>query len=186
MTYKLIEWTKELDLTEFYKDAEHRGFYNNSSQKMLVDCFLNEKKWNVWILYYNDIPVGSVAAHSFDEVMGVNTYRIAARTCVFSDKIPINTIRTRNQILTHQNITAQFLIPVCLEWVPNNARVFITSNENSVGTQRLVHRIFCPALEDTGQMKKIKEVFYRGTTQTIWELYKDNFLKELNKLPRWK
>lgn len=183
--YKLIPWTEELDLSQFYQDARVRGFDNNSSQKMLVDCFRKEKKWNTWILYYNNNAVGSVAAHSFDDVMGENTYRIAARTCVFTDKLPFNSLRTRNQIITHQHVTSQFLIPVCLEWVPRNSRVFITSNENDSGTQRLVHKIFCPAMEKSQQMKKIKTVFYRGTNQTVWELFSDKFYEELNKNPRW-
>lgn len=186
MTYKIVPWSKDLDLEDFYKNAEMRGFYNNSSQKMLVDCFQKESMWNVWILYFNEEPIGSVAAHSFDDVMGENSFRIAARTCVFSDKLPLSTLRTVNQIITHQNVTAQFLIPVCLDWVPSNSRVFITSNESAVGTQKLVHRIFCPALEKTGQMKKVKDVFYRGTQQTVWELYPTVFLAELNKHQRWK
>ena len=88
MTYKIIPWSETLDLEAFYKQAEARGFANNSSQKALVDCFKNEREKQVWILFYKDVAVGSVAAHSFDEIMGPNTYRIAARTCVFTDMLP--------------------------------------------------------------------------------------------------
>jgi hypothetical protein len=183
--YKIIPWSEDLDLSSFYIEAEKRKYKNNASKKMLVDSFKNEKEWQVWILYYKDDPVGSVAAHSFDDVMGENSYRIAARTCVFTDKLPANTLRTRNQIVTHQHITGQFLIPVCIEWAPKGSRLFITSNENEVGTQRLVHRIFGPAMEATGQMKKIKDTFYRGTNQTVWELFSDKFYEELNKSPKW-
>lgn len=185
MTFKIVEWNSNIDLSDFYKGADERGFHNNSSQRMLIESFKNEKKWNVWILYHNGEAIGSVAAHSFDDIMGENTYRIAARTCVFSDKLDMKSLRTRNQIITHQNVTSQFLIPACLDWVPKDARTFITSNESEIGTQRLVHKIFCPAMESTGQMKRIKEVFYRGTEQTVWELYPEKFNKELNKFPRW-
>jgi hypothetical protein len=182
--FKIVSWSKELDLTEFYATAEAKGFTNNSSQKMLVDSLAKEKSWAVWILYYYEKAVGSVAAHSFPE-MGENAYRIAARTCVFSDHIPIPSIRTRNQIVTHQHVTSQFLIPVCIEWTPPWANLYITSNENSVGTQRLVHNIFAPAMEATGQMKRIKEINYRGTKQTVWELFPKRFLEELERNPRW-
>lgn len=193
--FKIIKWNESLDLDDFYKNADARGFKNNASQKMLIDSFRNEREKQVWILYYNDIAVGSVAAHTFDE-MGENSYRVAARTCVFSDLLPesikrnddtllINGLRTVNQIVTHQNVTSQFLIPTCLEWVPKNSRMFITSNENDAGTQRLVHRIFCPAMEKTGQMKRIKDIFYRGTDQTVWEIFPEKFYEELNKYPRW-
>jgi hypothetical protein len=182
--YKIIPWTEDLDLTEFYATAEQKGFVNNASQKMLVDSLAKEKEWCVWILYYNHKAIGSVGAHSFPE-MGDNAYRIAARTCVFSDQIPTPSIRTRNQIVTHQHVTAQFLIPTCIEWCPPWADLYITSNENSAGTQRLVHNIFGPAMEQTGQMKRIKDILYRGTTQTVWQLYAAKFLEELNKYHRW-
>jgi hypothetical protein len=183
--YKIIPWTPDLDLTEFYAEADRRGFVNNASQHAMIDCFRNEKSWQVWILYYNDLPVGSVAAHSFDEVMGEDSYRICARTCVFSDRLPLDTLRTRNQIVTHQHVTSQFLIPACITWAPNWDKLYITSNENTAGTQRLVHNIFGPAMEATGQMKRIKDVDYRGVTQTIWQLFPDRFLEELTKHPRW-
>jgi hypothetical protein len=182
--YKIIPWTEDLDLTEFYATAAAKGFSNNASQKMLVDSLAKEKQWGVWILYYNDKAIGSVAAHSFPE-MGDNAYRIAARTCVFTDMIPTSSLRTRNQIVTHQHVTSQFLIPVCIKWAPAQAKLYITSNESSVGTQRLVHNIFGPAMEHTGQMKKIKEMNYRGTLQTIWQLYPEKFLEELAKYKRW-
>ena len=182
--YKIIPWSADLDLLDFYKQAEEKGFVNNSSQQAMVDCFRKENKWQVWVLYYNDLAVGSVAAHSFPE-MGNDAYRIAARTCVFTHLLPTNTLRTKNQIVTHQHVTSQFLIPACIEWVPKGSRMYITSNENDAGTQRLVHRIFGPAMEATGQMKRIKDIFYRGTNQTVWELFPDKFYEQLNKYPRW-
>ena len=36
--YKIVSWSEDLDLTEFYAEAERRGFANNSSQKAMVDC----------------------------------------------------------------------------------------------------------------------------------------------------
>lgn len=182
--YKIIQWNKDLNLEEFYLEASKRGFKNNSSQRAMIDCFQNEKEWCAWILYYNSRAVGSVAAHTFEE-MGTNSYRIAARTCVLTGMLPVNTLRTKNQIVTHQHITSQFLIPACIEWAPKDSNLYITSNEDEVGTQRLVHRIFGPAMEKTGQMKHIKQMFYRGTNQSIWQLFPDKFLEELNKYPKW-
>lgn len=182
--YKIIPWSENLNLEDFYQEAATRGFVNNASRKMLVDCFRKEKEWQVWILYFNNQAVGSVAAHSFDE-MGPNSYRIAARTCVFTDKLPLNTLRTVNQIITHQHATSQFLIPTCIEWAPKGSRLYITSNENDAGTQKLVHRIFGPAMERSGQMKRVRDLFYRGTNQTVWEIFPDKFYEELGKYPRW-
>jgi hypothetical protein len=182
--FEIKQWTPDLDLTEFYATAKAKGFENNASQCMLVDSLAKEKHWAVWILYYYNKAVGSVAAHSFPE-MGEDAFRIAARTCVFTDILPMNTLRTRNQIVTHQHVTSQFLIPACIEWAPTGSKLYITSNESSVGTQRLVHRIFGPAMEATGQMTKIAEMTYRGNLQTVWQLFPDKFYKELNKYSRW-
>lgn len=182
--YKIIPWTAELDLTEFYATAAEKGFNNNASQKMLVDSLAKEKEWCVWILYYNNKAIGSVGAHSFPE-MGENAYRIAARTCVFTDHLPHNTLRTANQIVTHQHVTSQFLIPTCITWAPKNSKLYITSNESEIGTQRLVHRIFAPAMVKTGQMSKAKDMLYRGTFQTVWELHANKFLEELGKYTKW-
>lgn len=186
--FNIIPWSENLDLSEFYLEAEKRGFINNSSQKHLVDCFKNERLKQVWILYYNNKAIGSVAAHSFDDVMGENSFRIAARTCVFTDMIDGiygDALRTKSVITKNQNPTAQFLIPACIDWTLPNARLFITSNESQVGTQKRVHNIFGPLMEKEGMMKRIKEVDYRDHLQTVWELFPDKFYEILNRYPRW-
>lgn len=182
--FKIVSWNSALDLSEFYSQAEKRGFTNNSSQKMLIDSLAKENKWNVWILYYKNNAVGSVGAHSFPE-MGKNAFRIAVRTCIFTDMLPYQTLRTKNQIVTHQHITSQYFIPICIDWCPKNTNLYITSNENTVGAQQLVHRIFCPIMEKTGQLSKVCDMIYRGSNQTVWQLHVDKFLHELNKYPRW-
>lgn len=181
-------WSPDLDLKDFYSMASDRGFINNASKQMLVDSLSKEKEWCVWILYCNQRAVGSVGSHSFPE-MGDNAYRIAVRTCVFTDQLSgtySTGLRTKSVITENQNPTAQFLIPVCIEWAPKGSRLFITSNENSVGTQRKVHNIFGPLMEKQGIMKRITEIYYRGHLQTVWEFFPDPFYENLNRRPRWK
>lgn len=185
--YQVIPWSPDLDLTEFYSMAADRGFTNNSTQRMLVDSLAKEKEWCVWILYYNHKAIGSVGAHSFPE-MGDNAYRIAVRTCVFTDQLSGTygaALRTISVITHHQNPTAQFLIPACIDWAPAGANLYISSNESSVGTQRRVHNIFCPAMQRKGIMQSVTNMHYRGTDQTIWQLYPDKFLEDLEKYPKW-
>jgi hypothetical protein len=176
--YKIVQWTPELDLTEFYAEAASRNFTNNSSQQAMIDCFRNEREWAVWILYYKDRAVGSVAAHSIEE-----GYRICARTCVLSDLLPVNTLRTRNQIATHQHITAQFLMPACVAWARDP--MYITSHASDVGTQKLVHSIWGPTLEKTGVLSRAFEKKYRGHKQTFWQLNTAVFLDQLSKVKKW-
>jgi len=177
--YKIVPWTPDLDLTEFYKNCGARGFINNASQQAMIDCFRNEREWCVWILYYNNVAVGSVAAHSIDE-----GYRICARTCVLTELLPTTTLRTRNQIINHQHVTAQFLMPACIEWVGDND-MYITSHPSKVGTQRLVHTIWGPSLERTGVLTRAFEKEYRGHVQTFWKLNTSVFLEQLTKVDKW-
>ena len=182
--YKIVPYSDDLDLEDFYQRAKAKGFENNSSKHMLVDCFKNERESQTWILYYNNLAVGSVAAHSFDE-MGKDCYRIAARTCVLTDDIPTPTLRTRNQIITQQHATGQFLFPACIEWAGKDKNLYITSNKLEGGSQRLVHNIYFPAMVKDGQAELICEMEYRGTWQSIWKLNVKRFYKVLNKYPRW-
>lgn len=182
--FKVIEFSEDLDLEEFYAKAQSRGYTNNVSKFWIKDCFRNEEKYQSWILFYNGKPVGSVAAHSFPE-MGEHAFRIAARTCVLTDEINTHSLRTRNQIITHQHATAQFLIPVCIEWAGPNNDLYITSNELEKGSQQLVHRIYFPSMEKSGQVQKVCKLDYRGAIQTVWKLNVERFYEELNKRPRW-
>lgn len=183
--YRIVPWDPTLDLTYFYKIAGQKGFVNNSSQRMLVDSFNIEREKQVWILYYNDVAIGSVAAHSFDTVMEQNSYRIAVRTCVFTDHLPNQSLRTKSVITDHQNVTAQFLIPTCIKWTGTDKNLYITSNESTVGSQRRVHRTFFPLLEKKGIVKKIKDIEYRGALQTVWQLFPVKFLEDLELYTKW-
>lgn len=184
--FKVVPWSEDLDLTEFYLAAKNRGFVNNSCQKFLVDCFNNEQRKQIWILYKGNQAIGSVAAHSFDDVTGPNTYRICARTCTLAEARPSHgLITTKRLICEHQNLTAQFLIPTCIEWAPKDAKLYITSNNSKEASQRLVHNIYFPTLEKIGTVKKIKDVEYRGHLQTVWQLFPDVFYEQLNRYPRW-
>lgn len=183
--YRIVEWSEDLDLTEFYQEAEIRGFVNNSSQKSMIDCFRNEKLWKAWILYHNDQAVGSVVAHSFDNVMGYGSYRVLARTCTFGSARPNSgLVTTKKLIAEHQNLTDQFLLPACISWTGKD-NIYATSNESTVASQRLVHRYYFPTLEKIGIVERVKEVHYRHTDQTVWKIYGDRFLENLERYPRW-
>jgi hypothetical protein len=108
-------------------------------------------------------------------------YRICARTCILSDLLPLNTLRTRNQIITHQHVTAQYLMPACIEWAPPWEDLYITSHPSEVGTQRLVHTVWGPSLEKTGVLTRAFEREYRGHVQTFWKLNVKVFLDQLSK-----
>jgi hypothetical protein len=183
--HKIVQWTPDLDLDEFYIEASRRGFVNNSSQKAMIDCFHNEREWNAWILYEDDRAIGSVAAHSFDEVIP-NSYRILTRVCTFAEARPSKGLITPKRLVAeHQNLTDQFLLPQCIEWVNNRGRMFATSNVSKEASQRLVHSYYFPTLAKLGIVSKIKEINYRNTDQTVWEIHADKFLENLERYPRW-
>ena len=183
--HKLVEWNENLDLTEFYSEATRRGFVNNSSQKAMIDCFRNEREWNAWILYNGERAVGSVAAHSFDDVMP-GGYRILTRVCTFAEaRKDKGLITPKRLVAEHQNLTDQFLLPQCIDWVNNRGRMFATSNASKEASQRLVHSYYFPTLAKLGIVEKIKDVHYRHTDQTVWEIHADKFFENLYQYPRW-
>ena len=186
MTFSVVDFSEDLDLSEFYSEALRRGYVNNSSQKRMIDCFNNEREFKAWILYNDGKAVGSVAAHSFDDVMGPNSYRICARTCTFTESGPrLGLITARRHCGEHQNLTAQFFMPKCIEWVNGRGDIYITSNDSIEMHQRLVHNIYFPVLLKYGTVDKIRDVLYRGHVQTVWKLNVDVFLKQLNQHERW-
>ena len=196
MDYKIIPYEENLDLANFYQNAKQKGFANNSSKKILIDSISKEREWQVWFLQYKNKIVGSTAAHSFDE-MGENSYRILARTCVFTDELPINNVRTKKQIVEHQSVTPQFFMPACIEWVGlqgkpyggyslDNKKLYITTNENEEGSQKLVHKIWAPMLAKSGCLEYVKDLNYRNTPQSIWRLNPRVFLSQLYKQRLWR
>jgi hypothetical protein len=183
--YEIKKWTEDLDLTDFYAEAERRGFLNNSSQAAMIDCFRNEKEWAVWILYKDNVAVGSVAAHTFD-IMGPNSYRVLARTCTFGNARPNGGLGTTKRLIEeHQNLTDQFLLPTCIEWA-GTENIYCTSHGSNVASQRLVHKHYFPTLEKIGTVTRIKELEYRGHWQTVWKVNVDVLYNQLAKFPRWK
>jgi hypothetical protein len=183
--YKIIEWNTDLDLTEFYRTASEKGFVNNSSQKTMIDCFRNEREMRAWILYQNDKAVGSVVAHTFDDIMGEKSYRVLARTCTFGTARPnAGLITPQRLIAEHQNLTDQFLLPACISWT-GVENIYATSNDSKIASQRLVHRYYFPTLEKLGIVKKVKDIHYRHTDQTLWKIHGDRFLENLKRYPRW-
>ena len=182
--FKVIDYSDDIDLTEFYREAGSRGFVNNSSKKAMIDCFKNEREFKAWLLLKDDKVVGSVCSHSFDDVMGANSYRILARTCVLGEYNPNVGLGTpRRRIAEHQNITDQFLLPACLSWAKGN--VYATSNMSPDAKQRAVHTYYFPTLAKLGIVEKVKEVHYRNTEQTVWQIFPDKFYENLNRYPRF-
>lgn len=182
--FKIVPWSSDQDLSDFYNNAKIRGFDNNASEHMLVNCFQNETDKQVWILYYDGTAVGSVAAHTLD-IMGDRSFRICARTCVFSDLLPMTSLRTVDGIIKHQNYTAQYLMTACIEWAGRDKYLYITSNESSSGSQRLVHKIFCPALVKTGVLEYSGDREYRGLVQSFWKVNVVRFYEDLDRYGRW-
>lgn len=187
--YKLVTWTPDvdLDMAEFYAEAQRRGFENNASRKMLVESIAKSNRWCVWVLYCNDRVVGTAAAHSLPE-LGETAYRICARTCVLTNWLTgaySNNLRTKSVITEHQNPTAQFFIPAQIDWAGTNSKLYISTNSSSVASQQSVNNTFAKLLEKTGVLSLSNTLHYRGHEQNFWELNSELFLEQINKKPRW-
>jgi hypothetical protein len=183
--FTLVEWSEDLDLSDFYAKAAARGFDNNSSQKALVDCFKNEREFNVWILYLNGEACGSVACHTLD-LLGPNAYRICARTCMLTEYRPISGLLTKKRMVHEfQHITPQLYMPANIAWAGTDKDLYISSNDSPIASQRLVHKMWCPEMERIGLLTRECELEYRGHIQTFWKLNTERFLTALSKTHQW-
>ena len=186
MTFKLVEYSDELDLKEFYQNALNEGAMNNTSKQVMVDCFKHENFFKGFVLYQDDKPVGFSACHSFD-LMGEQCYRICARNYVSGKYRNLSSLSSVREIMEqHQNTTAQFFIPKFLEVLGDKCKMFITTNRSFVAKQRAVHSIYMPTLVKIGLAEKVAEdVEYRGHDQTIWLVDAIKLVKDLDNYPRW-
>jgi hypothetical protein len=184
MNYKIIEYNDKLELDSFYDLANSRGLVNNNSKKTLVDCFHNEREKQVWILYYNDLPIGSVAAHSFDDYKP-GAYRILARTCVLSDQTPFRSVGTIEAFKKHQHVTARFFLPACVNWCGIDSDMYITTHPEPTGQMKSVHRLITKVWQKTGLITKEKDFEYRGSVQSVWKVDAHKFMAELEKYPAY-
>lgn len=185
--YKLISWSPDIDMSEFYAEAARRGFENNANQKILVDSISKSEQWNVWLLCYNDRVVGTSAAHSLPE-LGDRAYRICARTCVLTNWLGgaySRGLRTRSVITKHQNPTAQFFIPAQIAWAKLDSELYISTNSSNVASQQSVNNTFAKLLEKTGVLTLTTNIVYRGHKQNFWKVNTQLFLEQLDTMSRW-
>jgi hypothetical protein len=183
--FKIVQWHKGIDLTEYYAGAEAVGHVNNASQKMLIDCFNNEREFVLNLLYEDDTIIGTQIIHTFDEV-GPNAWR-AGRTSLI--KKPPDEIRLSgmSQISKLQNYTDQFFHSTAIKFVTErNGELYSTTNANPEGSQSLVNKIYFPKLAKMGIVENLGEMDYRYTKQTLWKFNFERFWELYNLFPKWK
>lgn len=185
MTYRCIEWSADLDLTEFYSECKRRGFENNTSQQLMIDTFNVEGDVKAWILYNDNTVIGASVLHKLP-ILGVKSYRIGARTASFSEHNPKLGLLTKKGLIQElQSLTAQFFIPAQINYLGHDKDMFISSNDSIVATQRLVHRVWCPEMQRMGLLSEHCEIEYRGHVQKFWKVDTIEYMKRLDMFPRW-
>lgn len=182
MDYNLEIYNGSQDLTDFFKGAAEKEFYNNSSKEMLIDYIAKYEDSTLFLLYYKDRIVGTSVSHSLKElgILGKDAYRIAARTCVLNDRIGGERAHTvhnyRHSPMNHW--TSQMLTPICIAHAIDKP-VYITTNTSEIGSQNKVHRIWSKIMCDQGYLKNPVEFEYKGLFQTFWKVNTDFYLKKL-------
>lgn len=185
MSYKIVEYSPNLDLVDFYNENKLRGLENNSSQQEMFDCFRNEKKWNGWLVEYNNKFIGGVCIHSFDDVMGADSYRIYARSCFHTELSMKPTGYVKSHYSKLQNVGLQLFTPVSIEWAGLDKKFYGSSNSRDVGSAQVVDKVWFPRLAERGIFTKVKEVFYRGHYQNVWELNVSEYLTQIAEVDLW-
>lgn len=185
MSYRLVEYSPSLDLSEFYSESNKRGLKNNNSQAAMFDCFRNENSYTGWLVEYKKKYIGGVCIHSFDDVMGENSYRIYARACFHTELSAKPTGYMSSHFKQLQNVGLQLFTPVSIIWAGLDKKFYGSSNSREVGSSRTVNDIWFPRLADRGIFTKVCEVEYRGHFQNIWQLNVEEYIKQIRKVAHW-
>jgi len=178
--FKVERWQEGIDLTDYYARAEAKGFVNNASREMLIDCFNNEREMHLFLLYEDDTIIGTQVLHTFDE-LGPNAWR-AGRTSLLVPPLG----KGRSIITKFQNHTDQFLHPAVIKFVTErNGELYSTTNMNPEAKQNQSHLIYFPLLEKMGVVDKVKDMEYRYTKQSVWKFNFNRFWELYNLFPKW-
>ena len=180
--FRLVEFDESLNLSDFYKECDEKGYTNNNSQKRIWDRFKKYKKHNTWIFYRDFTPMGSVVAHSFDEYKK-DSFRVLVCTCVLEKHTKYNFIGQASQFKKHQHFTAQFYIPKMIEWCGINSNMFITTHPSETGKTKKVHNFAMRVWSNMGLVEKTEDIQYRGVNQTVCKLNAEEWLKQLKEHP---
>ena len=185
--FEIKLYSNDIDLTNFYKEAEKKKFYNNSSQEMLIDYIKKYEDAKLWVLLYDKQPVGTVVAHKLQElgILGKDAYRIGARTCVLTHLIGkqrVKSLKGKKDI--HYSHASQFLLPACIEGIDKDKPLYLSTHIGNVGSQNKVHLFWAKYFHIAGVLQNPIELEYRGTFQTFWKINVDKFYETL-KETRW-
>lgn len=180
--FELELYNGSQDLTDFYIEAEKRGYTNNSSHAMLIDYIAKYEDAKLILFKNNNRIIGTAVTHSLREmgILGSNAYRIAARTCVLTNLIegPRKHLSLRRiKDVPHDHPASQFLIPACLKALPDNSVPYITTHTGGVGKQNAVHNLWAKVWQDKGLLKDPIEMEYKGSFQTFWRVDIEHFWK---------
>ena len=185
--FELKLYNNDIDLSDFYKEAEKKKFYNNSSQEMLIDYISKYEDSKLWLLFYNKKVVGTVVAHRLRElgILGKDAYRIGARTCVLTHLIGKQRVKSlKGKTDIHYSHASQFLLPACIEGVGKDKPLYLSTHTGNVGSQNKVHNFWAKHFQIAGVLENPIELEYRGSFQTFWKVNVDKFYETL-RLSRW-
>ena len=115
--FNIIQYSDQLDLSEFYQNARDQGFFRHADPS--VFDYDRELRAQAWIIYKDNKPIGSFAAHTAfprPEFKGQLAYMIWNSMCILQHE-PIGKFGPRAFHYGHQNIMSQIVSPVCIKWV---------------------------------------------------------------------
>lgn len=185
--FELKLYNNDIDLSEFYKEAEKKKFYNNSSQEMLIDYISKYEDAKLWLLLYDKKVVGTVVAHRLRElgILGKDAYRIGARTCVLTHLIGKQRVKSlKGKTDIHFSHASQFLLPACIEGVGKDKPLYLSTHTGNIGSQNKVHNFWAKHFHIAGVLENPIELEYRGSFQTFWKVNVNKFYETL-RLSRW-
>jgi hypothetical protein len=173
--FKVVNWTPDLDITDFYDEAKKRGYHNNDSYESMIKPFEDLEDTKILILYYDNKTVGCSISHPF-----LDGYRIFTRLCVFTDLTPFRRCGTVKAFKEHQHVTPRFFLP---EHAKLNAPLYFTTHPEDTAKMQSMHKLVTSWLSQCEVIEHYDNIEYRGSTQSVWKVNTEKWLDDMNKYP---
>jgi len=188
--FTVIPYSASLDLSEFYQNAREQGFYRHTDPS--VFDYDRELRAQVWIIYKDNRPIGSFAAHTAfprPEFKGQIAYMIWNSMCIL-DHTPIGVFGPKTFHYGHQNIMSQIVSPVCIRWVyeqegTEDINMYSAFIENRPPPYNKVANKFHQRYQKSGYVTAYKTSVIGADTVQWWTVNHKLFMKDSDRAEKW-
>lgn len=190
LEFNVVPYSPELDLTEFYQNAQAQGYVKHTTPE--VFNYDRELRAQAWVVYQDGHPIASFAAHTMfprPEFKGTIAYMVWNSMCVLR-YTPIGTFGPRAFWDGYQNFNAQVVAPTCINWVyeqegTTDVDMFTSHSHKRKPPYDKTINIMSRHWGRMGIVSHWKDSEINGETVEWWRVDHKLFMEGFNNNPKW-